>query len=76
MVQKNLTSGRERKIRAPCRWQQPSRPIVPKGPTMCIKVPPGSPGTTIQVKHPHVRGAKLNVAVPASAKVGQAMLVP
>mmetsp|Transcript_68249 Transcript_68249/g.163775 ORF Transcript_68249/g.163775 Transcript_68249/m.163775 type:complete len:271 (-) Transcript_68249:209-1021(-) len=76
MVQKNLTTGKERKIRAPYRWRQPARPIVPKGPTICIKVPPGSPGSTIQVDHPKVRGAKINVVVPPSAKVGQAMLVP
>jgi len=76
MLQKNLTSGKERKIRAPYRWQQPSKPIVPKGPTICIRVPPGSPGSTIQVNHPKVKGAKINVAVPRSAKVGQAMLVP
>mmetsp|Transcript_38392 Transcript_38392/g.88631 ORF Transcript_38392/g.88631 Transcript_38392/m.88631 type:complete len:274 (-) Transcript_38392:100-921(-) len=76
MVQKNLTSGKERKIRAPFKWKQPAKPIVPKGPTICVKVPPGGPGTTIQVNHPKVKGAKINVAVPASAKVGQAMLVP
>eukprot|EP00403_Amphidinium_massartii_P022454 CAMPEP_0178398122 /NCGR_PEP_ID=MMETSP0689_2-20121128/14611_1 /TAXON_ID=160604 /ORGANISM="Amphidinium massartii, Strain CS-259" /LENGTH=299 /DNA_ID=CAMNT_0020018877 /DNA_START=100 /DNA_END=999 /DNA_ORIENTATION=- len=76
MLQKNLTTGKERKIRAPFRWRQPSKPIVPKGPTVCIKVPPGSPGTTIQINHPHAKGAKINVAVPVTAKVGQAMLVP
>eukprot|EP00403_Amphidinium_massartii_P028788 CAMPEP_0178399914 /NCGR_PEP_ID=MMETSP0689_2-20121128/15521_1 /TAXON_ID=160604 /ORGANISM="Amphidinium massartii, Strain CS-259" /LENGTH=275 /DNA_ID=CAMNT_0020020697 /DNA_START=68 /DNA_END=895 /DNA_ORIENTATION=+ len=76
MIQKNLSSGKERKIRAPYKWKQPAKPIVPEGPTMCIKVPPGAPGTTIQVNHPKVKGAKINVAVPYSAKVGQAMLVP
>jgi len=76
MVQKNLTSGKERKIRAPHKWRQPARPIVPKGPTICIRVPPGSPGTTIQIDHPTAKGAKINVAVPPTAKVGQAMLVP
>eukprot|EP00403_Amphidinium_massartii_P035107 CAMPEP_0178433042 /NCGR_PEP_ID=MMETSP0689_2-20121128/32701_1 /TAXON_ID=160604 /ORGANISM="Amphidinium massartii, Strain CS-259" /LENGTH=295 /DNA_ID=CAMNT_0020055057 /DNA_START=81 /DNA_END=968 /DNA_ORIENTATION=+ len=76
MLQKNLSTGKERKIRAPHRWRQPARPIVPKGPTVCVKVPPGSPGTTIQINHPHARGVKINVAVPATAKVGQAMLVP
>ncbi|KAL9139586.1 putative conserved tandem protein 4 [Amphidinium carterae] len=76
MVQKNLTSGKERKIRAPHKWRQPARPIVPKGPTICIIVPPGAPGKTIQIDHPRAKGAKVNVAVPPTAKVGQAMLVP
>eukprot|EP00403_Amphidinium_massartii_P021103 CAMPEP_0178399566 /NCGR_PEP_ID=MMETSP0689_2-20121128/15345_1 /TAXON_ID=160604 /ORGANISM="Amphidinium massartii, Strain CS-259" /LENGTH=293 /DNA_ID=CAMNT_0020020345 /DNA_START=83 /DNA_END=964 /DNA_ORIENTATION=+ len=76
MLQKNLTSGKEREIRAPHKWQQPSKPIVPKGPTICVKVPPGGPGSTIQIDHPKVKGAKINVNVPHSAKVGQAMLVP
>eukprot|EP00403_Amphidinium_massartii_P023793 CAMPEP_0178398606 /NCGR_PEP_ID=MMETSP0689_2-20121128/14859_1 /TAXON_ID=160604 /ORGANISM="Amphidinium massartii, Strain CS-259" /LENGTH=338 /DNA_ID=CAMNT_0020019373 /DNA_START=84 /DNA_END=1100 /DNA_ORIENTATION=- len=76
MVQKNLTSGKERKIRAPYRWRQPAKPIVPRGPTMCMKVPAGSPGTTIKLDHPYLPGVKMNVAVPAAAKVGKAMLVP
>jgi len=76
MVQKNLTSGKERMIRAPHKWRQPAKPIVPKGPTICIKVPAGAPGTTIQIDHPRAKGVKINVAVPPTAKVGQAMLVP
>mmetsp|Transcript_74467 Transcript_74467/g.139066 ORF Transcript_74467/g.139066 Transcript_74467/m.139066 type:complete len:337 (-) Transcript_74467:154-1164(-) len=76
MVQKNLTTGKERKIRAPYRWRQPAKPIVPKGPTLCMIVPAGSPGKVIMIDHPRVKGAKMQVAVPKYAKVGQAMLVP
>jgi hypothetical protein len=76
MVQINKDSGRERKIRQPKKWQAPSKPLVPAGPTTVVNVPPGSPGTTIQVPHPQKKGAFISVNVPASAKPGQAMLVP
>merc|ERR1719454_1326123 len=76
MVQINRDSGKERKIRQPKKWKQPSKPLVPPGPTTVVTVPPGSPGTTIQVPHPRVKGAFISVNVPASAKPGQAMLVP
>merc|ERR1711865_167954 len=58
------------------KWKAPSKPLVPAGPTTVINVPRGSPGTTIQVPHPQVKGAFISVNVPASAKAGQAMLVP
>merc|ERR1719454_556187 len=76
MVQINRDSGKERKIRQPMKWKQPAKPLVPAGPTIVVTVPPGSPGTTIQVPHPRVKGAFISVNVPASAKPGQAMLVP
>merc|ERR1719199_1156828 len=76
MVQVNRDSGKERKIRQPKNWRRPSQPLVPAGPTTVINVPRGSPGTTIQVPHPRVKGAFISVNVPASAKPGQAMLVP
>merc|ERR1719454_1631277 len=76
MVQINRDSGKERKIRQPKKWKQPSKPLVPPGPTTVITVPPRSPGTTIQVPHPGVKGAFISVNVPRNAKVGQAMLVP
>merc|ERR1719235_2345280 len=76
MVQINRDSGKERKIRQPKKWQAPSKPLVPAGPTTVVNVPPGSPGTTIQVPHPQKKGAFISVNVPASAKPGQAMLVP
>ncbi|CAE8735808.1 unnamed protein product [Polarella glacialis] len=76
MQQKNLASGKSRQMRAPHKWSQPAKPIVEAGPTFCIKVPPGSAGTAIQVPHPRAKGQFITVNVPASAKVGQAMLVP
>merc|ERR1719446_1709920 len=66
MVQLNTDSGKERTIRQPRAWKPPSKPLVP----------PGPPGTTIQVPHPRAKGAFISVKVPATAKPGQAMLVP
>merc|ERR1719326_598550 len=68
MMQLNTDSGKERKIRQPLKWKAPAKPLVPPGPTTVINVPPGSPGTTIQVPHPRVKGASIFVNVPASAK--------
>merc|ERR1719460_931969 len=76
MVQINKDTGKERQIRQPLKWKAPSKPLVPPGPTTVVNVPRGSPGTTIQVPHPRVKGAFISVNVPASAKPGQAMLVP
>merc|ERR1719487_178210 len=76
MVQINKDTGKERQIRQPLKWKAPSKPLVPPGPTTVVTVPRGSPGTTIQVPHPRVKGAFISVNVPASAKAGQAMLVP
>ena len=76
MSQKNMRSGKSREIRAPYKWKQPEKPIVEPGPTFCIKVPPGSPGTCIHVPHPAKKGQFIAVNVPAKAKVGAAMLVP
>merc|ERR1719409_112158 len=76
MVQINRDSGKERKIRQPMKWKSPSKPLVPPGPTTVVTVPPGSAGTTIQVPHPRRKGEFISVNVPASAKPGQAMLVP
>merc|ERR1719375_1273934 len=76
MKQVNADSGKERSIRQPKKWKAPSKPLVPAGPTTVVTVPKGSPGKTIQVPHPRVKGAFISVNVPASAKAGQAMLVP
>jgi len=76
MTQKNMKSEKEREIRPPHKWKAPERPIVPAGPTFCVKVPPGAPGTTIQVPNPKKKDESVSVNVPASAKVGAAMLVP
>merc|ERR1712174_96240 len=76
MVQINKDTGKERTIRPPNKWKAPAKALVPAGPTTVINVPRGSPGTTIQVPHPGVKGAFISVNVPRSAKPGQAMLVP
>lgn len=76
MAQKNQTTGKDRRIRPPHRWRAPAAPICRPGPTTCIKVPEGAAGTTIQVPHPRARGQFISVDVPATARPGQAMLVP
>lgn len=75
-TQKNSSTSKEREIRPPFKWKPPAGgQLVKTGPTMCIKVPPGAPGKIIQV--PVGRSGKLvAVNVPATAKVGQSMLVP
>lgn len=75
-TQMNVKSGKTRDIRPPHKWKQPEKPIVDAGPTFCIKVPPGSQGTTIQVPHPADKSQFIAVNVPAGAKNGAAMLVP
>merc|ERR1719192_1652578 len=76
MTQNNLKTNKMREIRPPHKWKAPAEPITKQGPTFCIKVPPGSPGTTIQVPNPKDKKTFIAVNVPATAKVGQAMLVP
>jgi len=76
LKQVNKTSSKGRDIRAPFKWKAPSAPITKAGPTFCITVPPGAPGTTIQVPNPKNKGQMIAVNVPPTAKVGQAMLVP
>merc|ERR1712079_767711 len=76
MKQKNEGSGKQREIRQPYKWKKPAAPITKQGPTFCITVPPGAPGTTIQVPNPKDKKTFIAVNVPATAKVGQAMLVP
>lgn len=77
MKQKNLQTTKERDIRPPFKWKAPAAPVLQQtGPTFCITVPPGTPGTTIQVPNPKDKKTMIAVNVPATAKVGQAMLVP
>ncbi|CAK0802051.1 unnamed protein product [Prorocentrum cordatum] len=76
LVQENAASGKQRSIRPPHRWKPPSAPIMEPGPMTCVKVPVGAPGTTIQVPHPKDKRQFISVSVPASAKAGQAMMVP
>merc|ERR1712080_278688 len=76
MMQINQGSGKSRAIRAPNEWKAPKKPLVPPGKTTVVNVPPGAPGTPIQVPYPGKPGAFIVVNVPKSAKSGQAMLVP
>jgi len=76
MQQTNVASGKQRVIRPPPKWKAPSAPITKAGATFCITVPPGAPGTTIQVPNPKDKKTFIAVNVPARAKAGQAMLVP
>jgi len=45
-------------------------------PVYVVRVPEGSPGTTIVVPHPKILGQKLPVAVPREAKAGQPLFLP
>merc|ERR1719491_14896 len=76
MVQVNENTRSERQIRPPRKLKSPAEPLVQAGPTTVINVPKGSPGKMIHVPHPGVPGAFLAVNVPATARPGQAMLVP
>jgi len=76
MTQTNVTSGKVRQIRPPHKWRAPEKPVVAQGPSFCIKVPPGSPGTCIQVPHPTKKGDFIAVNVPATAKEGASLLIP
>jgi len=76
MKQKNTKTNKERDIRPPHKWKAPTAPITKQGPTFCITVPPGAPGTTIQIPNPKDKKTFIAVNVPTTAKAGQAMLVP
>lgn len=77
MLQRNVGTGKERKIRPPHKLKAPAAPIAAGGKTKFVKVPPGSAGKVVYVKHPGHKGEKFPVAVPATAgSGGGAMLVP
>jgi len=76
MIQTNLQTHKEREMRPPHKWKAPVAPIIEAGPTTCIKVPPGAPGTTINVPHPKDKTKFISVSVPATARPGQPMMVP
>merc|ERR1719399_939379 len=66
------SKGGERDIRPPhkLKGKAPKKPLVKAGPTICIKVPPGSPGTKIQIPHPSRKGEVIAVAAVGAAAVG------
>merc|ERR1719482_1653826 len=69
MKQQNVGTGKEREIRPPHGWKAPAKPIVPAGPTMTVRVPPKSAGTTIHVPHPKFAGQFIAVEVPVPMKL-------
>lgn len=50
--------------------------IRPQRPVFIVRVPPNGPGTTIRAPHPKKLGKAMPIAVPADAKVGQALYLP
>jgi hypothetical protein len=76
MSQRNVTSGKAREMRPPRNWKPPAAPVCKPGPTICVKGPAGTAGSTMQVAHPKAKGQFIPVQVPATAKAGQVMLVP
>jgi len=76
MTQKNVGTGKVREMRAPHKWTAPPAPVCKPGPTMCVRVPEGAPGTTVHVPHPKAKGQFIAVQVPPGARAGQSMLVP
>lgn len=75
MKQLNVESGRQRDIREPYGWKQPSKPLVPPGKTMTIRVPEGRVGKAVKVPHPEDKSVLFTVTIPSKAKVGQEILV-
>lgn len=72
MIQRNVNSGRTRKIRGPPGLVQPS-PQLPPGPVVVVPVPDGHKGF-VEVNTPH--GGKMSVKVPEGAHPGQRIAAP
>jgi len=75
MLQRNLNTGKERKIRAPRGMVPPAKPILPPGP-MTVIVVPADAGESIEIEDPNNPGRKLTVMLPAKAKKGSQLAVP
>jgi len=76
MMQQNLNTGKDRKIRPPPGPRPPKQPLLPTGPMVIVTVREGQAGTMISVKDPNNAGKTVNVFVPPGAKPGQKMAVP
>lgn len=77
MEQVNTQTGKKRSIRPPPHLKAPSKPLVPSGPTMMVRVPPGYlPGDHIKVPHPQNQAVLIAVSVPLNAQPGATLLVP
>jgi len=75
MSQKNLGSGKARKIRPPYGMTQPKDPLLPPGVIIVVKVPE-SPGPSMEIGDPNNPGHKITVAIPPGAQPGARMAVP
>merc|ERR1712222_198389 len=76
MTQKNLETGKERKIRQPYGAVAPAKPLLPDGPMVVISVKPDQAGQTIEIKDPNNPGQKIPVSVPPTAQPGAKLAVP
>lgn len=76
MMQKNLGTGKERRIRPPPGMPKPATPLLPTGPMVVITVPPNSAGQTITINDPNNPGQTVQVQVPPNARPGSKMAVP
>lgn len=74
-VQKNLGTGKERKIRAPPNMTPPKAPLLPPGPMIVMIVPAGGAKFT-EINDPANAGKKIQVALPPYAKAGTRIAVP
>jgi len=74
MSQKNMQSGKERKIRPPYGMKPPSAPIMPQGDVIVVSVPQGVP--SVEINDPNNPGRKITVAIPPGAAKGARMVVP
>jgi len=74
-TQKNLSTGKERKIRPPLGMKPPAAPLLPPGCVIILTVPVGA-GDSVEVADPNNPGQSLQVAVPQGAKPGAKMAVP
>jgi len=77
MTQRNMQTGKQKQMRPPYRSPRPpAKPTLPHGPMIILTVKAGQPGTVIEVADPNNPGQKVNVYVPAHAKVGAKMAIP
>merc|ERR1719318_1011567 len=76
MTQRNLQTGTMREIRPPYKMGRPSKPVVPQGETVMVRVPMDAPTDAIfQIEHPSGTGV-INVQLPPGTKPGALMMVP
>lgn len=75
MVQVNLDTNKERKIRPPKGIRVPRKALLPSGPMTIITVGTCQSGTTINITDPMTK-QNVPVFVPAHAKPGQKLAVP